>query len=642
MGASYDFDSLEFKERCHFDGELGAIYDREKTVFRLWAPTADSVRLRLFSAGEGGDPLRDIPLECSGRSVWSAWVEGDLHGTYYDYLVTVEGVERRTADPYARASGINGARSMVVDLRRTDPEGWEDDAPPEKRPETVIYELNVKDFSWNPRCGVPKEYRGKYKALTLEGTTLDGAGLRPTCLDYLKTLGITHVQLMPVFDFGSVDEGGDPASFNWGYDPVNYNVPEGSYATDPADGTVRIRQLKEAIMALHKSGLRVVMDVVYNHAYHLDSWLWRTAPGYYCRSWGDGTPSNGSGCGNDMATERSMCAKYIIDSVVYWAEEYHMDGFRFDLMGLYDVKLMNDIRAELDHRWGYGAKLMLGEPWRADSTAAAPGTALADKGSMFDLDPAIAIFNDATRDAIKGSLWSESSRGFANGGGLDRWELLNCLRGQTCYSGACVTAASQIVNYVSCHDDHTLWDKLAVAAGLDTESRSPVLVRQNRLAAAMYLMCQGNLFFLSGEEMARTKHGIKNTYRSPMEINMIDWGRGAEFAGLTRYYAGLIALRQLLPGLCDKSPASGDRIQPYGDDVRDAAAYIVDNSGPASRWRRLLLIYNAGEQAVATALPEGKWEVLANGEDSFAFEKPTELAGEARTEGVSALILGQR
>ena len=259
--------------------------------------------------------------------MWQCRVPGDLDGCYYDFAVTDrEGVCRRTADPWARACGRDGGRSMVVDLRRTDPAGWAADHAPARPPEDIIYETHVKDFSYDPASGVPAEYRGRYKAFTLTGTTLSGDGLHPTCLDYLKRLGVTHVQLMPVYDYGSVPET-DPGAYNWGYDPVNYNVPEGSYATDPDDGAVRIRELKEAVQALHKNGFRVIMDVVYNHTYRLDSWLWRTEPWYFYRQNPDGTPGDGSACGNDLATERSMCARYIRESVLYWAREYHFDGF---------------------------------------------------------------------------------------------------------------------------------------------------------------------------------------------------------------------------------------------------------------------------------------------------------------------------
>ncbi|HJD21533.1 MAG TPA: hypothetical protein H9915_06925 [Candidatus Gemmiger faecigallinarum] len=305
------YDSKAFERTFHYDGPLGAQWSPAATLFALWAPTAQGVQLSLYRSGTAGDAWRTLDLAPAGRGVWQCRVPGDLDGCYYDFAVTDrEGVCRRTADPWARACGRDGGRSMVVDLRRTDPAGWAADRAPARPPEDIIYETHVKDFSYDPASGVPAEYRGRYKAFTLTGTTLNGDGLHPTCLDYLKRLGVTHVQLMPVYDYGSVPEA-DPAAYNWGYDPVNYNVPEGSYATDPDDGAVRIRELKEAVQALHKNGFRVIMDVVYNHTYRLDSWLWRAEPWYFYRQNPDGTPGDGSACGNDLATERSMCARYI-------------------------------------------------------------------------------------------------------------------------------------------------------------------------------------------------------------------------------------------------------------------------------------------------------------------------------------------
>ncbi len=631
------FDSRAFREEFHCDAPLGAFREEGRTVFRLWAPTASAVVLRLFAEGDGGGPLERLPLSRGKRGLWSREVPRDLDGVYYDYLVTVDGETRPTADPYARACGLEGARSMVIDLRRTDPDDWTDDRAPLPPPETVIYELHVKDFSWDTASGVRPEWRGKFKALTQEGTTLNGDGLHPTGLDYLKALGITHVQLMPVFDYGSVAEGGGPGEYNWGYDPVNYNVPEGSYATDPRDGVVRVQELKEAVQALHRAGLRVIMDVVYNHTYHLDSWLWRTVPWYYVRQRGDGSPSDGSGCGCDLATERSMCGKYILDSVLYWAEEYHMDGFRFDLMGLLDVPLMNRIRRELDKRYGPGEKIVLGEPWSAAGTAARPGTHLANKGNLRRLDGGVAAFCDDTRDAVKGSLFRAEDAGFVNGGGLDAEKLARCVTGWA-GEGLPNRAPSQTVNYLSCHDDWTLWDKLsAVGPGWSEDD----LLRQNRLAAAILFSCQGSLFFLAGEEFARTKNGVKNTYRSSPELNRLDWERAWANEELADYYRGLIALRKQLPGLRDKSPNAGARLLDADQFTERCAGVLLDNAGD-SPWRRLCLIFNGGENTVDAELPEGVWDVLADGDSSWRWQAPYQLRSSAMLGPASALILGQR
>lgn len=644
MSMKERFDSRAFQEAYHCDVPLGAFPGAGGTVFRLWAPTAQEVVLRLYRAGTGEGPLEQAPLRREERGVWVYTSEEDLDGLYYDYLITVDGTARSSADPYARACGLDGERSMVIDLARTDPEGWAEDEAPPLPPETVIYEIHVKDFSWDPASGVPDAYRGRFKALCLEDTTLNGDGEHPTCLAYLKRLGVTHVQLMPVFDYGSVDEDGAPEAFNWGYDPVNYNVPEGSYATDPRDGAVRIREMKEAVQALHKNGFRVIMDVVYNHTYRLDSWLWRTVPWYHYRQEEDGTPSNGSGCGNDLASERSMCARYILDSVLYWAEEYHIDGFRFDLMGLLDVPLMDRIREELDRRWGRGEKLILGEPWGAAATAAMPGTVLADKAHLAELDEEIGVFRDDTRDAVKGELWSDDAAGFVNGGGLDAEVLARCIKGWTGPGEGGARAPSQTVNYLSCHDDWTLWDRLVCTGDPERRFRQchPALLRQNRLAAAICFTCQGRLFLLSGEEFARTKGGVKNSYASPVEVNQLDWTRAWAGRDLVDWYRGLIALRKRLPGLRDKTPGAAERVLAVTAPAEDRAVVLLDNAGEGSPWRLLLMAYNAAGEAFSLALPEGEWEVLVDAASSFAWREPRAARGAAVLEPVSALILGQR
>ena len=635
------FDSPAFEEKYHYDGPLGAFPVPGGALFRLWAPTAQAVTLRLYQAGQGGVPQEVISLQPGERGVWRYDAPRNLDGVYYDYAVTVDGVCRETADPYAQACGCNGTRSMVIDLRRTDPPGWEADAPPAERPETVIYEIHVKDFSWDPASGVPADCRGKFKALTLEHTTLNGDGEHPTCLAYLRELGVTHVQLMPVYDSGSVDEAGGEEQFNWGYDPLNYNVPEGSYSTDPHHGEVRIRELKEAVKALHQNGFRVIMDVVYNHTFRLDSWLWRTVPWYHYRQQPDGTPSDGSACGNDLASERSMCARYILDSVLYWAEEYHMDGFRFDLMGLLDVKLMNRIQGELDRRWGRGEKLLFGEPWSARGTAARSGVLLADKKGIPALDPAIGAFCDATRDAVKGPIMADKRTvpGFVNGGGLNKEVFANCLRGWT---GDPFQTPAQTITYLSSHDDWTLWDKLALT--MDPSQRfAPLnleMLRANRLAAAMCFTCQGRLFLLSGEEFARTKQGVRDSVRSPLEINRLDWRRAWENRPLADYYRGLIALRMLLPGLCDKSNQAPRRVGGPEEPFEDCVTVQVDNGD--GQWRRLFLAYNARKDAVLLALPQGKWELLADGQSSFLWQSPPEWTERYSLAPVSAAIFGQR
>lgn len=643
------YDSKAFEAQYHTDEALGALWTPAATRFALWAPTARQVSLSLYAEGTGGGPLLTVDLARGGRGVWEAVVEGDLDGRYYDFAVTdCEGVTRRTADPWARACGRDGARSMVIDLRRTDPAGWAEDAPPARGPEDIIWEVHVKDFSHDARSGVPAALRGKYKALTLTGTTLDGDGVHPTCLDYLKRLGVNYVQLMPVFDYGSVPED-DPEAFNWGYDPVNYNVPEGSYATDPDNGAVRIRELKEAIQALHKNGFRVIMDVVYNHTYHLDSWLWRTEPWYFYRQNPDGSPADGSGCGNDLASERSMCARYILESVLYWAQEYHMDGFRFDLMALLDTQLMERVRAELDRAYGKGEKLVFGEPWSAHSSPMHRGAKPAGKRALPTLDENIGAFCDATRDLAKGHILHAERPGFVNGGSARLADLRAAVTGWAGAPGGrfAARAASQTINYLSSHDDWTLWDKLVLtmdpARQFDTPA--PAVLRANRLAAAFCFGCQGRWFMLAGEEFGRTKQGLQNSFNASAALNQLDWARAwtGPWRDLADYYRGLIALRPQLPGLCSKGPDAPARLRSAWRPARLTAAFLLDNSGPVSRWDALLLFYSAAGQPRPAALPDGQWQVLADPDSSFRWQEaaPALLAGQVTLPAAGALILGR-
>ena len=596
--------------------DLGAICSRVRTVFKVWCPEAERVELYLY--WDDSSPVyRILPLRQRGRGVWAVTVEGDLHGTYYDYLVETDGQAVHTADPYARACGLGGVRSMAVDLPRTNPENWWRDAPPPAQPENIIYELHVKDFSDHPGSGVPEEYRGKFKAFTYR----DREGRLPLCMAHLKNLGVTHVQLLPFFDFGSVDEGGDPAQFNWGYDPLNYNVPEGSYATNPSDGAGRIRECKEMIQALHQNGLRVVMDVVYNHTHSADSCLERTAPGYYYRRRSNGELSNGSGCGNDVAAGRVMVDQYIANSVMYWAREFHVDGFRFDLMGLMTVELMDRIRRELDLVFGPGEKLLYGEPWQAGHSPMEPDTHPAVKANLPMLSPGIAIFCDNTRDAIKGSCFDARSPGFVNGGrGLEE-SILQAAAGWP--DGAWEFQpwdASQLITYVSCHDNFTLWDKLVMCAHTGEGVPGPDaylyprddLLAQNRLAAFICFTCPGTPFFQAGEEFARTKLGDGNSYRSPAEVNRLDWERAWRFGGLTDYYRGLIRLRRALPGLCDKSAGGAGRITDRAVHAPGVVSFQIDEGG--AEGERLFIVYNASGEDYLLELPAGRWIVRADGQ----------------------------
>lgn len=607
-----------FDAKYSYDGgDLGCVCTGGRTTFKLWSPEARRVALSLYR-DDRADAHEILELERGDRGVWSLTVDRDLHGVYYDYEVTA-GETRRTADPYAVACGCNGVRSMAVDLSRTDPEGFDRDCPPPPQPENIIYELHVKDFSFDPNSGVPAPYRGKFKAFSWR----DDAGNAPLCVEHLKGLGVTHVQLLPIFDFGSVDEAGGEEQFNWGYDPVNFNVPEGSYTSDPSDGAARIRECKEMIQALHRCGLRVVMDVVYNHTYSPDSWLERTAPGYYYRRRRDGTLSDGSACGNDIAAGRAMADNYIVHSVLYWAREYHIDGFRFDLMGLLTVELMNRIRAALDEAFGPGEKLVYGEPWRAQASPMERGTHPALKANMQLMDPGVGAFCDLTRDAVKGDAFLARVPGFVNGGeGLEE-DILHSAAGWNTGGGEFrPRSCSQLVNYVSAHDNFTLWDKLVLclpenkspAGPVDFTSPQEEVLVQNRLAAFVYFTCQGNLFLQAGEEFGRTKQGEENSYCSPPALNMLDWDRARQFQALTEYYRELIRLRKSLPGLCDKAPTSAGRIKGQTVHRPGTVSFQVEGGGPDGEL--LLIVYNAAPEAFELPLPAGSWTLRADGQSA--------------------------
>ena len=545
------FESEEFARQTDYQGPLGAAYSPSGTHLRLWAPTAQSVRVDLYRKGDGGACIGSLPLSPWGQGVWGVYLPGDQHGKYYHFNVTTEWGSVTTADPYARAAGVNGARSMIVDLARTDPPGWEQDKrpviPASKR---SVWEVSVRDFSQDPASGVRNAWRGKFLAFTQQGTTLNRDGVHPTCLNYLKRLGVRYVQLMPIFDFGSVDESRPlTRQYNWGYDPTNYNVPEGSYSTDPARGEVRVRECKQMIQALHAAGIGVVMDVVYNHMYRSDNVLNRAVPLYYFRQNEDGSLSNGSGCGNEFASERPMARKYFLDSVLYWAQEYHIDGFRFDLMGLYDVETMNLLRAELDKLPGGRDILMYGEPWQGGSSALHRYEA--NKNNLAMLNDRIGIFCDDTRDAIKGGCFNAREPGYVEGRPGSFWDIGGAVAAWCRSDKFPPHTPGQIVSYVSAHDNFTLWDKLLLVRYERPEfgAVDRAALAQNRLAAGIYLTCMGLPFWQAGEEFARTKKGVGNSYRSSPALNRLDWNRAEQYHALVDYYRGLLALRAAFPRL---------------------------------------------------------------------------------------------
>lgn len=635
--------SKEFQKNYIYEGrDLGMCCGEKGTSFLLWSPFAEHILLNFYKDGKEDTCFLQVSMQKCAYGVWKYQTAKYLHGIYYDYEITIDGVTKHCADPYAKACGINGQRSMVVDLKQTNPNGWEKDCAPEEQKERIIYELHVKEFSWDLSGGFPEEYRGKYKAFCCDDTTLEKDGIHPTGISYLKDLGVTHIQLMPVFDYGSVNEEGDEKKeFNWGYDPVNYNVPEGSYSTDASHGEVRIKEMKEMVQSLHKNGFRVIMDVVYNHTYSLDSWFQTIAPWYFYRIYEDGTISNGSGCGNDIASERVMCAKYILESVLYWAEEYHIDGFRFDLMGLLDINLMNQIREELDKKYGKGEKLIFGEPWAADKSAMEEHAIPALKKNTFLLDENIGIFCDNTRDAIKGSVFQIKEPGFVNGAkGLEK-EILSSVRAWCQIkkeNSLKIKAPSQIITYVSAHDNQTLWDKIA-----ETVEKKEMRMRINKMAAALYMTCQGTLFLLSGEEFARTKGGLDNTYNASIKLNCLNWKQAWREETLVTYYKGLIALRKQLPGLYDKSANAAKRIKVLWK-KEGFLGIVIDNTkhNKETVWDRIILIYNSQKKEMEVTLPDGEWEVLINENDSFMWQRCIKADESVLVAPISVLALGQK
>ncbi len=634
-------DSYKLEKLPYYDGPLGFELNEKETIFRLWAPTADEVILNLYNDGLFGPKFKEKNLIKHHDGHWEVSIQKNLEGIYYDYLIKTNDTSFQTIDPYAISAGANGKRAMVLDQEKTNPEGWSEDKAPERKNDDIIYEIHVKDFTYQKFSGISDEARGKFLGLAQKNTHLTFDSTFPTGLEYLKSLGITHVQLMPIYDFGSVDEMGADNQFNWGYDPENYNVPEGSYSTDAEHGEVRVRELKQMIKALHESGLRVIMDVVYNHTYRLDSPLFRIEPWYFYRRNKDGSPSNGSGCGNDIASERPMAHRYILDSVLYWAREYHIDGFRFDLMGLLDTRLMNDIRESLDRIYGEGEKLLYGEPWAAGGTAVKEGFQLSDKNALTLLNNGIGAFSDSTRDLIKGSNFDSKSAGFVNGGQIEMHLLRHAVAGWMNGDWHFRTqTANQTIQYVSSHDDWTLWDKLKFTC----DSKEDFLLldektlRANKAAAAMYFTMQGRAFLLSGEEAARTKIGVKNSYNSPLFINRFDWTRTRDAASLVSYYKGLIELRQAMPAFYDKSPEAIKRITGFEIVLKKTALISLDNSG-SDNYQNLVLIYSNEDKA--TTLPLSReYDLILDAECSNRLSKPEKVSGLLPLNGPTVYLLG--
>jgi pullulanase len=604
--------------------DMGAVYSTRATSFRVFAPTALGVSCILYPSPTASTG-REIPMAPDCDGTWTTTVHGDLAGTCYTYRVNLGGAVNEAPDPYARALTLNGERGVVVDLDRTDPPGWTTDRRPPFRHavDAVIYEVHVRDYSASEYSGMT--HKGKYLAFT-----------EPGALDHLVDLGVTHVHLLPVQDFASVDEAA-PDEYNWGYDPHHFYVPEGSYSTNPADPTCRITEVKQMVQAFHARGIRVVMDVVYNHTYTVDgSPLHQIVPNYYHRTNAAGQFTNGSGCGNELATERPMVRKLILDSLKYWMDEYHVDGFRFDLMALLDYHTVREISAEL--RSLDPTVLLYGEPWAGGVSGLCPSQ-LFTKGRQRGLG--IALFNDGLRNAVKGDT-DGPGLGFVSGAPHREGAIRRGIAGSVAYDTcSCDFAAEpgETINYVSCHDNLTLWDKLAKSCPQDSEEDR---IRMDLLAQAVILLSQGIPFIHGGEELLRTKHGNHNSYNAGDLVNQIDWSRKKTYPHVFAYYRGLIALRRAHPAFRMTQASQIVNHLRFHHSPANTVSFVLDGHPNGDPWRNIMVILNANRHPVEIGLPgTGPWRVVVEGMKAGTRTRRMVLGPTVSVAPISAMVLHQ-
>lgn len=625
------------KEMTYTGNDLGAAWTKEKTSFRVWAPTAEKLEVLIY---EGGTPYTDdkidtVPMTKDVNGTWICEKAGDLNGKYYVYSVTVNGKTTTACDPYARTTGVNGSRAMIIDLSSTNPEGWEKDKDPNfDMPATdmIIYELHIRDLGTHESSGIQNP--GKYISLTETGTKTEGG--MSTGLDHIKELGITHLHILPFYDFGSVDETKGSNLFNWGYDPLNYNVPEGSYATDPYNGEVRVKEAKQMVKALHDNGISVVMDVVYNHVQSADGFCFnKLVPGYFSRTNEAGGFSNGSGCGNDTASERSMVKKYIVDSVNYWADEYHIDGFRFDLVGLLDVDTINEI-VNTVHEKHPNVKFY-GEGWTLTTTVTKKNVELCTQPNS-KMVPEFAFFSDNMRDTLKGGVFSTTSKGFVSGS-LSATTIMRLFKAQSSWT----KNPLQTVNYASCHDNNTLIDRITSSTNGETRENQ---VRMNNLAAAVYLTAEGIPFMQAGEEMLRTKLNSdgsfnENSYNAGDKVNQLVWSDldKPEYKKVFEYYKGLIAFRKAHSALRMTDAEMIDaNISELPGLVDNTAALMINGGVNGEKAEAIICIFNGNSEATKVDLPEGTWGVCVDA-DTAGTKVLRKVKGSVEVEPISALIL---
>lgn len=635
----------KFDYEVYTGNDLGAVYSPKMTRFKVWAPEAESVKLNLYKQGEGDNLIEQHIMKKSANGTYVFEKQGDCNGIYYTYTVVNHGEEQEAVDPYTKAAGVNGQRGMVINLAKTNPQGFELDGyrNPEHITDAIIYEGSVRDFTMDESSGV--FHNGKFLGLT-EANTTNHFG-EATALDYISGLGVTHVQILPAFDFETVDEKNQKAQYNWGYDPDNYNVPEGSYAVSPYDGAVRIQEMKQMVLALHSRGIGVIMDVVFNHTYRRDdSNLQKIVPGYYYRSDETGY-TNGSGCGNEVASDRPMVQKLIVDSLIYWAKEYHIDGFRFDLMGVLDIDTMNVIAERLKEI--RPDIYLYGEGWNGGPSS------LAEEKRAFKASakkmPGIGMFNDDIRDTIKGSVFYDDHLGFVNGGTHLENALHYGITGAVAHpqvdydaygSKPWAKEPGQSINYVSCHDNYTLWDKLSVSCPEASEEKKKAM---NRLCAAIVFTSQGVPFIQAGEEFLRSKplpekKGFaENSYNMPDAVNSIKWDNIHEYPDMIAYYKGLMALRKAHPVFRMKSEAEMTQNLCFlSDTPENVVAYLLKGKGADDTPENILVIFNGNDEEILYNLPEGKWKILVDDKTAGAGGKKN-ISEKTDVEPLSALVL---
>jgi len=640
----------DFSDYPVYDGnDLGLVYSPKFSQFKIWAPTATDAELILYKESEGGTATNRVVMKKGDKGVWSASANVDAKGMFYAFRVKIKGNwSDEIPDPYAKAVGVNGKRAMVVDLLQTNPDGWDKDKSPvfTQKTDAIIYELHVRDASIAANSGI--EQKGKFLGLTEKGTK--NAGGLSTGLDHLKELGITHVHLLPSYDYNSVDEKiTDKPQYNWGYDPLNYNTPEGSYSTNANNGAVRIKEFKQLVKAFHDNGLRVIMDVVYNHtALTEKSNFNQLVPGYYYRQDEKGKFSDATACGNETASERAMMRKFILESVMYWVKEYHVDGFRFDLMGVHDIETMNLISKEL-HKIKPDI-LLYGEGWTAGKSPL-PDEQRALKANASKLDR-IAVFSDDIRDGIKGSVFEHTDKGFASGKqGMEETIKFGIVASvqhpQVDYSKVNYSKAPyskepfQTITYAECHDNHVLWDKLNLSAAPNAmQDANPVDMKEmHKLALSIVLTSQGISFLHAGTEFLRSKQGVENSYKSPDEINAIDWSLKSENKEVFDYIKGLIELRKKHPAFRMFSAELIRKNLVFLENQESGIiGYELNGAAVGDSWKKIQVWFNGSGEEKTVNSGKDKW-ISAVRDNQF--EKKDNLTGSIKLKPYSCTILYQ-